>query len=364
MSELISHSRSRWYKSYRVTIKRSAAVLCRIFLCRDLRNKVLRTGKEKSMNIRKPVDYSAMYTGLDRALERSLPQMKLYLEIGKLVSARTEKGAAVAAAEYLAAKYPDNSGFSPRNLRRMRDFFRTYEATPDILNEALLIGWTQNVVIMEADLSMDQRHWYLRAALQFGWSKVELLRQISDSAHEKMELDVSTGTCYTDYDKPRQERRDDEAPFCVSRQYFQEPDGRVCYEKSGEKGCDGAFVSHCLSCYQSGRNRQSSLSSCLEETGGAWNLLYRPRCPVAHQQRLQEIQSADWNGQSQSAGYVPNLRQRLCRQNSSPDRLFRLPWRCCRSVVHGRFRDNLAGRVGGVPGAAGQPVFAVAQINA
>ena len=196
MSKLISHSRSRWYKSYRVTIKRSAAVLCRIFLCRDLQNNVLCAGKEKSMNVRNPVDYSAMYTGLDRALERSLPQMELYLEIGKLVSARTEKGAAVAAAEYLAAKYPDNSGFSPRNLRRMRDFFRTYKAVPDILNEALLIGWTQNVVIMEADLSMDQRHWYLRAALQFGWSKVELLRQISDSAHEKTSLDYLPSTSF------------------------------------------------------------------------------------------------------------------------------------------------------------------------
>ena len=56
------------------------------------------------MNIRKPIDYSAMYTGLNQALERNLPQMELYLEIGKLVSARTEKGAAVAAAEYLVVK--------------------------------------------------------------------------------------------------------------------------------------------------------------------------------------------------------------------------------------------------------------------
>lgn len=201
------------------------------------------------MNIRKPIDYSAMYTGLDQALGRNLPQMELYLEIGKLVSARKEKGAAVAAAEYLAVKCHDNPGFSPRNLRRMRDFFRTYETAPDILKEALLIGWTQNVVIMEADLSKDQRHWYLRAVLQFGWSKAELLRQISDSVHEKMNLDVSTGTCYTDSDKPKRERQDDEDSFCVSRQYLQEPDGRVCYEKSGKKGCDGAFVSHCLSCY-------------------------------------------------------------------------------------------------------------------
>ena len=193
------------------------------------------------MNIRKPIDYSTMYAGLDQALERNLPQMELYLEIGKLVSARKEKGAAVAAAEYLAAKYPNNSGFSPRNLRRMRDFSRTYESTPDILHEALLIGWTQNVVIMEADLSLDQRHWYLRAVSQFGWSKAELLRQISESAHEKMNLDVLSGTCYTDSDQPRQERQDDEDSFCVSRQYLQESDGRVCHEKFSEKSLCPAF---------------------------------------------------------------------------------------------------------------------------
>lgn len=186
------------------------------------------------MNIRKPIDYSVMYTDLDQALERNLPQMELYLEIGKLVSARKEKGAAVAAAEYLAVKCPDNSGFSPRNLRRMRDFFRTYETTPDILKEALLIGWTQNVVIMEADLAMDQRHWYLRAVLQFGWSKAELLRQISDSAHETINLDISADTGCTENKISRQERPSDKESHSVSRQYLQDPIGRVYYSKSDE----------------------------------------------------------------------------------------------------------------------------------
>lgn len=64
----------------------------------------------------------------------------------------------------------------------MRDFFRTYETVPDILNEVVLTGWTQNVAILQADLTMEQRHWYIRAASQCGWSRVELLRQISDSA--------------------------------------------------------------------------------------------------------------------------------------------------------------------------------------
>ena len=72
------------------------------------------------MNIRKPVDYSEMYELLDKALAGMPAQMKLYTLIGQAVSTREEKGAAVAAAEYLQERYPDIYGFSPRNLRRMR----------------------------------------------------------------------------------------------------------------------------------------------------------------------------------------------------------------------------------------------------
>lgn len=81
-------------------------------------------------------------------------QVELYCAIGKAVNTRLEKGAAVAAAKYLAENYPDAHGISPRNVRRMWDFYRTYENHPALLPLALQIGWTQNVVIMEADLSM------------------------------------------------------------------------------------------------------------------------------------------------------------------------------------------------------------------
>ena len=116
------------------------------------------------MNVRKPVDYSAMFAALDTLMAAGLPQVELYREIGRLVSGRRSKGAAVAAAEYLCGAYPDASGFSPRNLRRMREFFRAYENTPEVLAQAMTIGWTQNVVILEAKLSLKERAWYIRAA--------------------------------------------------------------------------------------------------------------------------------------------------------------------------------------------------------
>ena len=102
------------------------------------------------MNVRKPTDYSALFTTLDELMAADLPQMELYHSIGHLVCGKPEKGAAVAAAEYLQSKYPDATGFSPRNLRWMRDFYRAYESAPDTMTKAMTIGWTQNVVILEA----------------------------------------------------------------------------------------------------------------------------------------------------------------------------------------------------------------------
>ena len=90
-------------------------------------------------NGRKPTDYSAMFTALDELLAANLPQMELYRGIGRIVSGRPEKGAAVAAAGYLQGACPDATGFSSRSLRRMRDFYRAYESAPEVMAEAMLI---------------------------------------------------------------------------------------------------------------------------------------------------------------------------------------------------------------------------------
>ena len=148
------------------------------------------------MNIRKNIDFSEMYEALDRLMAKELPQMELYCEIGKAVCRRTEKGAAVMASEYLNKHYPDVKGFSPRSLRRMRDFFRTYENYPALLSRAMELGWIQNVVIMEAELTMELREWYMKAAKRLGWSKTELLSNIAENAHENIVLAIEGEVCY------------------------------------------------------------------------------------------------------------------------------------------------------------------------
>ncbi len=117
--------------------------------------------------------------------------------IGKAISQRPEKGAAVAAAEFLQANFPDRAGFSPRNVRRMRDFYRTYENDQTFLRLAMKIGWTLNVAIIEAELTKDARHWYLQKANAGGLSKTELLGMIESAVHLEISLDESKQDWYT-----------------------------------------------------------------------------------------------------------------------------------------------------------------------
>ena len=166
------------------------------------------------MNIRKNIDYSDMYAALDAAMSAEKQQMKLYCKIGKAVCQRSEKGAAVAAAAYLSEHYPDAQGFSPRNLRRMRDFYRAYEDQPALLSLALQIGWTQNVVIMEADLSMEQLKWYLKAEIQFGWSKAELTEKLTYNAHEVIVLAPDDEACYIEKRKEAADQKKSGSFLC------------------------------------------------------------------------------------------------------------------------------------------------------
>ena len=150
------------------------------------------------MNIRKAVDYSAMFAALEAAMDADLPQMELYCEIGKIVCARSEKGAAVAAAEFLKEQYSDMTGFSPRNVRRMRNFWQLYSSMPELLGEALCLNWTQNVVIMEAELTAEERYWYIQQAAAQNLSKTELLRTITDPVYLESVLDEKVDVWYND----------------------------------------------------------------------------------------------------------------------------------------------------------------------
>ena len=305
------------------------------------------------MNIRKPTDYVTMFTTLDTLMAAQLPQMELYCEIGRLVSGRGEKGAAVAASEYLQAAYPAADGFSPRNVRRMRAFYAAYEESPEIMRLAMCLGWTRNVAIIERCGSNEERAWYIRAVLHFGWKKAKLLAAIESQVWLYSSLDAQAVSCYTEEKEISQESEcDDENTFCVPGQYLPQPHGRVRDEGLSEESGAGVRVPYRISGHQPGGDRQPGLSSGTAQAGGARDLLRRPRSAAAHQSGLQQVRSADWHGQRKPAEYAPHLRWRFLWQAAPPDGLHQAVPRCCRPVVHRRFRGDVAGCAGGMSGIA------------
>ena len=282
------------------------------------------------MNIRKPTDYVTMFTTLDTLMAAQLPQMELYREIGRVVSGRSEKGAAVAASEYLQAAYPAADGFSPRNVRRMRAFYAAYEKTPEIIRLAMHLGWTRNVAILEGCGSSEERAWYIRAALRFGWKKAKLLDAIESQAWLHSTLDEQAISCYTGEKEISQESECNEKDtLCVSWKYLPQPHGRVRDEGLGEESWAGVTISYRIGGHQSRGDRQPGLSPGAAQAGGAWDILRRPRSSAAHQCRLRELRFADRHGQRESAEYALHLRRRFCRQDVPLDGPYRPPPRCC-----------------------------------
>jgi len=117
----------------------------------------------------------------------------LYWNIGKLISQRIErdgwgKGTVEELARHLARTQPGSRGFSPQNLWRMRQFFATYRALPDLSTLVRELPWSANLHILSGAKSAGAREFYLRSAIGKGWSVREVARQIEASAFERAVL--------------------------------------------------------------------------------------------------------------------------------------------------------------------------------
>ncbi len=61
----------------------------------------------------------------------------------------------------------------------------------ELLVNPLRLNWTQNVVIMEAELAAESSAWYIDEALRCDPTKAELLELLSSEAHLQISLDQS-----------------------------------------------------------------------------------------------------------------------------------------------------------------------------
>jgi predicted nuclease of restriction endonuclease-like (RecB) superfamily len=119
--------------------------------------------------------------------------LDLYWQIGEYISRK------IAAAEWteetleqlalhLAQTQPSLRSFTFANLSRMQQFYETYKEHKKAAILIKLIPWSHNLIILNRSKSAEEREFYLRMALQEGWSSRELERQAKSNLFERVVL--------------------------------------------------------------------------------------------------------------------------------------------------------------------------------
>lgn len=188
---------------------------------------------------------AACYAGNPEPADAEL--MALYAEIGTCICEQGEKAYVVHLAQTLAEQFPQYKGFSPRNLRRMRDFYRAYENSPALMVRAQSLNWTQNTVVLECCETDEQRAFYICLAAKQNLSKLALMKAIESGAFEAAEAEQNTA--------------EDMAPACAAVGACPTAEA-VDATPSTEAAC-GAFVPTC------DPSRQGNDAPTAQGTGGS-----------------------------------------------------------------------------------------------
>ena len=104
----------------------------------------------------------------------------MYFRIGKIISDNQKYGSKFIKSLSLALKveFPNATGFSPRNLARMKKFYEIYKDISILPPAVAKLTWTHNSILVERIDDWNERVWYAEKSLENGWNKAVLNHQI------------------------------------------------------------------------------------------------------------------------------------------------------------------------------------------
>ena len=145
------------------------------------------------------------------ALSVNRELLALYFDIGRLLVEKQETlkwGDAVVSqiALDLKSEFPTMTGFSQRNLYRMRAFFLAYRdiepsiqqsvgqipiipqpvgQSPILPQAVAQIPWGHNILLLEKEKDPQKRLWYAEKTIENGWSRAVLTYQLETDLHAR-----------------------------------------------------------------------------------------------------------------------------------------------------------------------------------
>ena len=120
-------------------------------------------------------------------LDANKELLYLYFRIGKIISENQKYGTNFinTLSTSLKLEFNDASGFSPRNLARMRKFYETYKDIGNLPMPLAKLPWSFNCLLIDKIKSLDIRIWYAEKCVENGWSHIVLDHQIDLNLYER-----------------------------------------------------------------------------------------------------------------------------------------------------------------------------------
>lgn len=114
----------------------------------------------------------------------------LYWNIGKIIYENSEWGNSFidSLSIDLKSEFPNIQGFSPRNLRNMRIFYKEYPNIEILQTLSAKLTWSHNVLLISKVKDLEERKWYMEETIKNGWSHDVLADQIKYKLYERQAI--------------------------------------------------------------------------------------------------------------------------------------------------------------------------------
>ena len=126
-------------------------------------------------------------TQLDIMINANISLVNLYYRIGKVLYDNSIWGNKFLnkLAFELKITYPNQKGFSIRNLKYMKTFYSEYHNDLEFVQLVAQLPWTHNIILIEKIKDKNIRKWYIRRCIEEGWSKSILIHQIETNLYKR-----------------------------------------------------------------------------------------------------------------------------------------------------------------------------------
>ena len=140
-------------------------------------------------------DFANVYCMITDAQSRSWQQVnkiliELYWSVGcyvceKIAKEGWGKGIVEALSKYIVSENPLITGFSARNIWRMKQFYETYCGNEKLTALLTEIGWSNHLHILSKTKDIEEKEYYLQLAAKHHYAARDFGRLIDSASYER-----------------------------------------------------------------------------------------------------------------------------------------------------------------------------------